>query len=263
MEQHPPKTPTDTRLRRLAQQYRATLEILWLYVLMIAGGLWHILGVLQTAMNLLSVPMIAAIAAWSVWNTRKTLLAQGASRSEQMWLYAWCGGVFVLGFAVEFVGVKTGLIFGDYTYDTAPFPALMPLAIGSAWLGTMLASTALAQRLFVVAARFSAKRPAKRLAYHFGDSALTSAAAVGVLMALFDGCMEPAATALHYWAWKHPYSSASFLVAPLQNYAAWFGVSVVFSFVGLKIGVCKRVLPSFVVHSYWAQLMYFVMVNFR
>jgi putative membrane protein len=156
--------------------------------------------------------------------------------------------VFLCGFGVEFLGERTGLIFGYYTYSTAQFPALMPLAIGSAWLGMMLASTALAQRILAVA--------------HLQQwPNLVFALLVGALMAVFDGLMEPAATALHYWAWQQPYSDASFLIAPIQNYCAWFCISVVFSIIGLQMGVGSPLLPRFVVHLYIAQALYFVMTN--
>src|SRR5210317_2015499 len=46
------------------------------------------------------------------------------------------------GFAVELIGVQTGLLFGEYAYGSALGPKLMgvPLIIGVNWLAIVLAS---------------------------------------------------------------------------------------------------------------------------
>jgi uncharacterized membrane protein len=236
------------------RRHRDTLAIAVLYVLMLAGGLWHILGVLQRPMELLAAPMIAAVALAAVWKALQHWRAalpetQLTPASQRQRFLAWSALVFVLGFCVEFVGERTGLIFGAYSYDSAPFPVLMLPAIGAAWLSTMLGSTAIAQQI--------ERRRTSPLRY------VLRALFVATCMAVFDGFMEPAATALHYWAWAQPYSDHPWLIAPLQNYGAWFVVSFLFSLLGSAMRACERELPRFVAHTYWAQLAYFVLVNLR
>jgi putative membrane protein len=254
----PPSTlePSTKPISRTKLSRTERVEIALLYILLCGGGLWHILGVLQPVMVLLATPMIVLLAAWSFWKTLHAMHTYQSSIAERQQFTVWCAGVFLCGVGVEFVGERTGMIFGNYTYQTAQFPALMPLAIGSAWLGMMLASTATAQRIIVATQAMTNATKHLHNAPNF-----VAALFVGVLMALFDGLMEPAATALRYWAWQQPYSSLPFLIAPLQNYIAWFCISVVFSFIGLQMGVGSRLFPRFVLHSYIAQALYFVMTN--
>jgi uncharacterized membrane protein len=248
------------------------VHIVILYVLMIGGGVWHVFNVLQATMRMLSTPMILAVALWSLWwihryrfmhklEAVKTVgeCAQDAAETstyvrmhQQRW-YIWCTVVFMLGVVIELVGERTGVIFGEYSYKTAPAPMLMPIAIGAAWLGMMLASTAVVTSLIRVRLW-----SALSLAQQSGV-----AGCIAVCMALFDGFMEPAAVALGYWSWTAPYSDSVWLIAPVQNYVAWFCISFVFAFVGLRTSVVTTVLPMprFVVHTFVAQLLYFVTTN--
>jgi putative membrane protein len=260
---------------------RQTIEILALYIVIGAGGLWHLLGVLQTAMTVLSTPVIIVLAALVLWAYNREMPSHTAEHQRKRnRFFAWSAVVFVLGFGVEFVGVQTGAIFGAYTYETAPLPALMPVAIGSAWLGMMLASSAVAQR---VAERVgilngvlnnvqvhqasesqSGRASNRQSIWQQWLVIVTMALLIATLMATFDVFMEPAAVALRYWAWLElrPFP----FVAPFQNYAAWFGISFVFALVGLHtqaLPMFRQRLPAFAFHAYWAQLLYFTLVNCR
>ena len=108
---------------------------------------------------------------------------------------------FVVGLSVEVVGVQTGLIFGEYAYG----PVLgwkiwdTPLMIGVNW--TML----------VYATGCSINRVVN---WHWTLKALAGA----VVMVALDVLIEPVAIHYDMWDWGGP--------VPLQNYIAWFVVSL-------------------------------------
>jgi putative membrane protein len=114
----------------------------------------------------------------------------------------------------------------------------VPLAIGFAWLGMIVSSAALSQRLL-----------SSRLAGNPHGMAL----AIALLMVIFDFFMEPAAMRLGYWSWRDG-------VVPLQNYLAWFVLGYVFSYIGLRLGLFRQRQPALAMHAYFAQLVYFIMV---
>jgi len=105
-----------------------------------------------------------------------------------------------VGFFVELLGVKTGVIFGAYYYTERLGPRLLevPLVIGLNWALLVHATHAwLSERL----------RPR------------TFMAAVGAtVMTSFDWVMEPVAIRLRFWLWQAD-------VPPLRNYVAWWGLS--------------------------------------
>jgi uncharacterized membrane protein len=223
------------------------LEIALLYFLMFAGGLWHILNVLQGAMRLLAAPMVVLLALWIGFRYDQ-FLRKNASPNVQPTLTSrfhwWNVIVAVVCFALEFIGVKTGLIFGHYAYSDVWIPAFrgVPIAISFAWLGMLLTSFGLVQR-------FTA------LSHPIWLRALFLA----VLMTIFDIFMEPVAVKLNYWQWLD-HTGNSFFVAPLQNYAAWFAISYVLGFWELRRGLFADSMPRVAFHGYWAQLLYFAMV---
>lgn len=113
--------------------------------------------------------------------------------------------IAVAGFLLEVAGVKTGLIFGHYSYGTNLGPKVfdVPLLIGLNWFFMVYCSVQIA-RLFKV-------------------SLVPTALLSGLFMVIYDFALEPNAIALHYWDWAGN-------TVPLQNYLAWFGFGSLFSF---------------------------------
>lgn len=108
----------------------------------------------------------------------------------------------LIGFGMEVIGVKTGLIFGDYSYGASLGPKLadVPLMIGLNWALLVLCTGMIAQRT----------------KFHFVIKAIIAAS----LMVLIDFPMEPFAIKYDLWDWaQHP--------VPLQNYIAWFLIAFV------------------------------------
>ena len=112
---------------------------------------------------------------------------------------------FTAGMAFEWIGVHTGLLFGDYAYGYNLGPKLwgVPLIIGINWGLVAIASG-------VVAAQLSAS--------HFYRAVIAS-----LLMVFLDFLIEPVAVALGYWTWRSP-------EIPVYNYICWFLLSLPLNF---------------------------------
>ncbi|UCE07652.1 MAG: carotenoid biosynthesis protein [bacterium] len=207
-----------------------------LYFFLVAGGLWHVLGVFQTLMRILAAPLLIALSIIVFIVTYRLL----KDKKIRLKLLFWAILVLIGSFAVELFGVKTGNVFGQYVYGETLQPIVfgVPFAIGFAWLGMLLTSTAVAQRILP---KFSN--------YHF----MIRAVSISLLMVLFDIVMEPAAMKLGYWTWLGG-------SIPIQNFIAWFVISYFFVIIGLRMKLFKEKSPSIVFHAYFAQLIYFGMV---
>lgn len=118
-------------------------------------------------------------------------------------LFLLIAGVFLCGYMVEVLGVKTLEIFGNYAYgDTmGPKVADVPLLMGVNWVILI----------------FSIGQMVK--GFRVRNSILASLIGAALLV-LFDFFMEPVAMKFDYWQWHDK-------VIPVQNYIAWFIVSVI------------------------------------
>jgi bisanhydrobacterioruberin hydratase len=108
----------------------------------------------------------------------------------------------VLGFTAEWIGLRTGQLFGDYRYTNVLAPALLdvPLVMVSAWLVLVAYVDDL-----LLAGR------AGRLARVVGGAAILTA---------IDLIIDPlAAGPLGYWMWLH---GGIYYDVPLHNFAGWF-----------------------------------------
>lgn len=117
----------------------------------------------------------------------------------------WALTVLFCAFALETVGVLTGSPFGRYAYTGRFGPQIgsVPLVIPLAW------HVVLTHALLLVRARLPFAR--RRL----------EAPLAALLCALYDAVLEPFAwKARGYWVWEEG-------AVPLQNYAAWFVLSLV------------------------------------
>ncbi len=220
------------------------IRIFALYFFLIAGGLWHILNVLQPVMRLLASPLLIFLAIWISAEYIQHLSHTSVTVTKNRIVFLlWATGVIIISFTIELIGVKTGAIFGSYNYGTTLSPqiASVPVAIGFAWLCMLMTSVAVVQK---IDRRFELRNDFIR------------ATAISALMVLFDAVMEPAATRLGYWTWQND-------TIPLQNYAAWFIISYGFTWIGLKAGLFNNRLPAVAFHAYVAQFIYFGMVIFK
>ncbi|MER3523881.1 MAG: hypothetical protein C4326_07375 [Ignavibacteria bacterium] len=102
---------------------------------------------------------------------------------------------------VEYIGIRTGLPFGAYTYtDALGFRLVgVPVAIAAAWYTTIMITRTIARAVF--------------------PPGIATALAAGILTLAFDIALEPMASYIEsYWQWTEGR-------IPLQNYASWFVLS--------------------------------------
>ena len=221
----------------LLNKYSRLLKIGTLYILLFAGGLWHIFGMFQDTMETLASPIIIGLGILLFYEQWQSEMK---NRSK---LIVWCLLVLIGSWLAEWIGIQTGNIFGNYTYGKTLYPAIdqVPITIGFAWLVILLSS-------FAVVQRFLNQRVWKNI---FMFSFCVSSTMVG-----FDLLMEPAATKLAYWNWAADQ-------IPIRNYIAWFSIGFVFSFSTLLLGIFRDRNPNtMAVHVYFGQLIYFAMVSF-
>ena len=104
--------------------------------------------------------------------------------------------IFFIGFIAEWLGVKFGFLFGDYSYGANLGMKLddIPIIMGINWVILSLATRGIIQRFF--------KLPIMKI--------LVSS----VLMVSLDVLLEPLAPQLDYWSFDT-------MVAPLSNYMGW------------------------------------------
>ena len=200
--------------------------------------MWHILGVFQETMRILASPMMFGLGIWLFWECFRVYPQQ-----ERRKFVLWSISVIVGSFGIEWLGVQTGHIFGAYMYGQTLRPSIdgVPLSIGCAWFVMLIASVAVVQAI-------APKSVTK--------STVKLALCVASLMVFFDLFMEPAAGMLNYWTWVDSR-------IPLQNYLAWFGLSFIFAIIGIGINLFSVPLPRIAFHFYFAQLVYFGLVDLK
>jgi uncharacterized membrane protein len=139
---------------------------------------------------------------WFLAATPLTLMLSAAALllNHKDWSRSAIGAMllaFFLGFGIELLGVKTGLIFGHYHYgNTLGFKVLdVPIVIGFNWLLLVLSTGSLVAKLRI--------------------PKLAQAALGAGIMTVLDVLIEPIAMKLGFWHWEGG-------VIPLQNFGAWF-----------------------------------------
>ena len=120
--------------------------------------------------------------------------------------------VGVLGYFIEVTGVKTGMLFGEYTYgESLGFKVLdVPLIMAVNWMILCYLSLSFGVRLF--------------------KNNILSVAFAGGLMTLLDVFIEPVAIKYDFWMWFQN-GVASPAEIPLQNYLMWFIFAVALNFI--------------------------------
>lgn len=122
---------------------------------------------------------------------------QNWSRKFGLWLI----GVFTFGWTVEWIGVNSSMIFGNYEYGDTLGPELneIPWIIGINWLILTYCCKDIADRVF--------KHPALQIIF------------ASLLMVLLDILIEPVAIKFDFWRWPSD-------MVPVKNYLGWFGISL-------------------------------------
>jgi uncharacterized membrane protein len=219
------------------------LKLIILYVLLVSGGLWHILGVFGSVMTLLASPLIIGLGVWLFFENWYLIPSRtGPKKTARVQLLLWSLFVIICSIFIESLGVKTGFIFGAYQYgnNLPPYIGSVPIAIGFAWLAMLFSSISIVQKL-VPKSWYKLD-----IVFILGTT---------LFMTLFDIFMEPAATKLQYWTWENGQ-------IPLKNYFAWFIISYIFAWIGVQFKVLTKNISTLGMHAYIAQFIYFILIYF-
>jgi bisanhydrobacterioruberin hydratase len=138
--------------------------------------------------------------------------------------------------SIEIIAVKTGKIFGNYTYGNTIWLKLanVPLVIGLYWLILILASHSIS--------KWTAD-------FLYIKSHNIQVFLAGMYLVILDYFMEPVAMQLNYWNWNNGY-------IPVRNYFAWFLICVVQLYLlkFLKLEISGKLLSAL----YLIMLLYFM-----
>lgn len=118
-------------------------------------------------------------------------------------LLLFVSGVFLCGFLVEVLGVHTGKIFGSYYYgNTLGYKiAAVPLLMGVNWV-ILIFSIGQMMKSFKV------------------RHSILASVIGAIFLVILDFFLEPVAMKFDYWHWD-------WHKIPVQNFVAWFIVSVI------------------------------------
>lgn len=240
-----------------------------LYILLFAGGLWNQLGLFTIVMPKLSSSFIISISIFSIFLAFKTFKYQNKKLSYITFLF-----VFITSIFIEYIGVRTSFLFGHYKYLSTIQPQInnVPIAIGFAWISTMLSSIGILIFIFnklnkflkvntffiMIYTKLNSKSTFTKFIFKFIFAILN-----GLLMTFFDYIMEPAAIKLNYWNWFD-------INIPFYNYFCWFIFGTFFTLIFIiNINLNELFIENVIDrknsqlhHIYISQCLYFVMVIF-
>lgn len=153
------------------------------------------------------------------------------SKNKKVYLFLLFA--FVIGMAIEIIGVKTGWPFGEYTYGTVLGPKLMdvPLTIGFNWFMLSYSLGVIANQLV--------------------KNSLPSAVLGATFMVGMDFLIEPVAIKLGYWNWAA-------IDIPVSNYIAWWFISLVI--LTIFNWLLKQEKNNLTIPLIFSQLAYFVCI---
>lgn len=143
--------------------------------------------------------------------------------------------IFIGGFLVEYIGVNTGLLFGNYEYGNELGWTIggVPYVLGLNWYCIVAASAHLIWK-------FLPQLPL-----------ILKSLLVGLACTLMDFLIEPVAMHYDFWDWSGG-------VIPFNNYLCWFIFSAIFAFVYLKF---VQKINHTAIHLYIIWFIFFILLN--
>ncbi|MFC1997732.1 carotenoid biosynthesis protein [Chloroflexota bacterium] len=192
---------------------QTTLMILWVLT-MISMPIINWTYGWDFMINMVNISVIVQVSAviavlWKAWGTTKTLRITAL--------------VFILGWAAEAIGSRTGYPFGSYDYTKALQPQLfhVPLLIPLAWMMMLPPAWGVGQ---AISRRLN---PRWQLIGFVGFSALA--------MTAWDLFLDPQMVSWGLWEWYIP---GGYFGIPWSNYLGWLFVSAI-----ITIFIYPRQLP--------------------
>lgn len=145
--------------------------------------------------------------------------------------------IFIAGFVIEYLGVRTGIVFGEYYYGSSFGLKFLeiPVIIGLNWL----------LLIYCVNNILNWIRIKKNL-----QAAVTGS----FLMIIIDYFLEPFAVKFDLWHWNSA-------IIPLQNYIAWFVLSFLMILFTRFYSRRSDINPV-AIFCYFLQLIFFISFRF-
>ena len=139
--------------------------------------------------------------------------------------------IYFLGYIIEFIGVHTGFLFGEYSYGSILGFKIFgtPLIIGLNWLILILATHSLS------------------LFFFRKDFFIILFASL--LMVFIDLFIEPVAINLGFWSWSQD-------IVPFQNFIMWFVTSFIMHYILVKFKTKIHFKLGF--YLFLSQLLFFI-----
>lgn len=158
----------------------------------------------------------------------------GLNHTDRSIRFVWASAlIFFFGFIVEWIGVHTGFIFGEYRYGATLGPKLMgvPVIIGLNWLLIMYCIASLLETIKI--------------------PIWLKIISGSVLAVLIDMLIEPVAMKYDFWTWTD-------YIVPLQNYIGWLVTSMIMFSVLYLFGV--KTENRIALGYYFIQLFFFLIL---
>jgi bisanhydrobacterioruberin hydratase len=200
--------------------------VIFIYLYFFAGIIWHSWS--------LTRGLMLQITPYGLLLISILVLYPNVKEGNQK-LLVWMSITYIITFILEVIGVKTGIIFGEYSYGFVLGPKIfeVPFIIGLNWVVVILGA-------ILISGMFS-------------KNIIFSAILTGLLAVIFDLALEPAALRSGYWFWQ-------WNIIPLQNYIAWFVITFLaalfFNLLKVKL---NSTLPK---HYFYAQVIFFIGLNY-
>ena len=140
------------------------------------------------------------------------LIAPGLKRLR---FYLFILFVFLIGYGVEWIGVHTHFLFGNYSYGKNLGFKLsgIPLIIGINWVVLILVTHSISLK--------------------FLNHRIFTPVLAAIFMVGLDFLIEPVAIKSDYWSWFENH-------IPVFNYVCWFFISLIIHFIYRKIRLMEQ-----------------------
>jgi len=199
-------------------------EEIFIYIMYTVGVIGHLID--------FTLPLMKILTPFTLLLTGGTVLFFSQKNTDNKMLF-WVIITYSITFTLEVIGVKTGLIFGNYSYGKTLGLNLfeVPLIIGFNWVLVVMGAIQLSKKLF--------------------NDYFFIALFTGIFAVIFDFFLEPIAIRLDYWSWNGNH-------VPLHNYIAWFVIAFMFSILFQKM---KITINSTLAERYFlTQLTFFIIL---
>lgn len=199
-------------------------EEIFLYLIYTVGVIGHLTNALLDYMKLLT-PLTLLL-------TGAVVLLSTIGNSKNNFII-WAIVTYIITFSLEVIGVKSGIIFGSYWYgETLGTKFLnVPLIIGFNWIMVILGAILLTEKIL--------------------NNKILITLTASFLATIFDFFLEPTAIKLGYWNWLDT-------TVPLQNYFAWFMISLLFTVLYYKMKI--KVKTDLPIKFFLTQFIFFLIL---